>query len=393
MSSPETKRKRTATSTAMNKKPSPSPQLPSLLSLPHHLLLTCIARISRLYYPTLSLVSKTFRFLVASPELYKARSVLGQTHSCLYLCMRFYRDPNPIWFTLCLKPDQTLVNYNSNDKKKKKSSAYVLAKVSIPDSTLNVSGLVSVGSCIYNIGGRRTPFLHEVSVLDCGSYTWRERASLPVEVTSLTASVLDGKIYVAGCYDDEEDYSNNCLQVLDIETGIWDPETVPCLETKEIFRSSKSLSFDGKFHVRTGLEVVAYSPSDGKWNLAPDAMRKFMMYPDSYCVIGDVLYSVYKGVFRWYDTKVDKWRNLKGSGGGLPDFTDNHRVKLADYGGKMAILWDEFVNDDSEKMIWCAEVELVRRKRNEIWGIVKWFDHVLTLPLGYDFVKLLAVTV
>ncbi|CAA0394777.1 unnamed protein product [Arabidopsis thaliana] len=56
-----------------------------LSSLPDDLLLNCLARVSRLYYPILSLVSKRFSSLVASPELYKIRKLLGQTESCLYV--------------------------------------------------------------------------------------------------------------------------------------------------------------------------------------------------------------------------------------------------------------------------------------------------------------------
>ncbi|CAA7047224.1 unnamed protein product [Microthlaspi erraticum] len=74
------------------------PQSCTFLSLPYDLLLTCVARISRLYYPSLSLVSKTFRSLLDSPELYKERSRLGQTESCLYVCVS-HTNANR-WYTL-----------------------------------------------------------------------------------------------------------------------------------------------------------------------------------------------------------------------------------------------------------------------------------------------------
>ncbi|WZY96071.1 hypothetical protein YC2023_068400 [Brassica napus] len=43
-----------------------------------------VARVPRSYYRTLSLVSKSFRCMVVSPELYKVRSLLGLTETCLY---------------------------------------------------------------------------------------------------------------------------------------------------------------------------------------------------------------------------------------------------------------------------------------------------------------------
>ncbi|CAN6853785.1 unnamed protein product [Brassica oleracea] len=34
------------------------------------------------------------------------------------------------------------------------------------------------------------------------------------------------------------------------------------------------------------------------------------MFSDAYCVIGNVLYSAYDGVFRWYDTEERMWSFL-----------------------------------------------------------------------------------
>ncbi|KAF2565985.1 hypothetical protein F2Q68_00024873 [Brassica cretica] len=55
------------------------------LPLPDELVLGCFARASRLHYPILSLVSKTFRSLTSSPELYQTRSLLNCTENCLYV--------------------------------------------------------------------------------------------------------------------------------------------------------------------------------------------------------------------------------------------------------------------------------------------------------------------
>ncbi|CAN7049132.1 unnamed protein product [Brassica rapa subsp. trilocularis] len=48
-----------------------------LPSFPDDLSMSCFACVSRLYHPTLSLVSKSFASLLASRELYKTRSLLG----------------------------------------------------------------------------------------------------------------------------------------------------------------------------------------------------------------------------------------------------------------------------------------------------------------------------
>ncbi|EOA37822.1 hypothetical protein CARUB_v10011996mg [Capsella rubella] len=82
---------------------------------------TCIASISRQYYPTLSLVSKNFRSLLASPELYQTRSLLRVAESCLYVCIYFptKTETDPCWFTLCRKPKRTLAE----------SSGYLLVPI------------------------------------------------------------------------------------------------------------------------------------------------------------------------------------------------------------------------------------------------------------------------
>ncbi|XP_033144015.1 F-box/kelch-repeat protein At4g39550 [Brassica rapa] len=174
MSSPEKR-----TSKKKKKEPSPNP------SLPDDFLLSCFARISTLYYPSLSLVSKSFRSLLTSPELYKVRSLSDHTECCLYVCIQFFSDLGPTWYTLCRKPDQT--------KSSSSSSEYVLAKVPILNSPrASFTGLVSVGPNIYNINSG------PVSILNCRSHTWSEGPSMRDDLYSLSASVVDEKIYVIG---------------------------------------------------------------------------------------------------------------------------------------------------------------------------------------------------
>ncbi|XP_023632672.1 F-box/kelch-repeat protein At5g51250 isoform X2 [Capsella rubella] len=341
------------------------------LSLPDDLLVSIFARISRLYYPTLSLVSKSFRSLLASPDLYKARSLLGRSNeTCLYVCFRFFPGPKPHWFTLCLKPDRTLTS------RKNKSSGYVLATVPTPHSPPHAksSSLVAVGSDIYNIGGSDGTLT--VSILDCLSHTWREAPSLRVKLVSLSASVLDRKIYVAGrCKDGYSNSFKNSCQVFDTKTQVWDAEPIPCSETKCNFYKCESACVDGKFHlVTTQGEVVAYDSQQGRWDHVGKEVSKFIV-TDSYCEIDNVLYRAGPREFKWYDTEVRGWKTLMGLVG-LPRIPLLSSVILADYGGKIKI--------------WCAVIALERH--GNIWGNVEWFDHVLTVPLTYNFVKGLAVT-
>ncbi|CAH8277444.1 unnamed protein product [Arabidopsis lyrata] len=350
-------------------------------SLPDDLILSCVARVSKLYYPTLSLVSKSFRSLLASPEIYKTRSLLDRTESCLYVCLKLNPfDENPRWFTLCRKHNRTL-----------KSSGYVLATLPIPHSPLesSSSSLVSVCSNIYNIGGSESPS-SSVSILDCTSNTWREGPSLRVKLMSCAACVLDGKIYVSGSCEDDDSAT---FQVFDTNTQTWDLVPIPCSETKHDFHY-KIVCFDGKLHMVSNKGVNAYNTKEGRWDVVEPSREHFKYLYDSYCKIGNVWYSVLKGPFSkfiWYNTEQRVWRELKGMEG-LPKFPFDACVRLADYGGKMVVLWDEYF-PGGKKMIWCAEIALERRGSLEIWGEVKWFDHMLTVPGHYEFVKVLSVTV
>ncbi|CAH8273847.1 unnamed protein product [Arabidopsis lyrata] len=389
MSSPEKKRKRRKTT----KKPSPTPQSTTPNpSLPDDLVLSCLARVSRLDYTTLSLVSKSFRSLVASPELYKIRSSLGRTEGCLYVCLQEKdSDPNPRWFTLCRKPNRTLTNDITDKKRKKKSSGYALAAIPVLYSRpAHWSGLVAVGSNIYNIGGP-TDKEHSsiVSILDCQSHTWGEAPSMRVERRYPAANVLDGKIYVTGGCKDCSNPSN-WMEVFDPKTQTWEPVSSPGAEIGGC-SMHKSAVVEGEILFANSHGLI-YQPKEGRWKrMEWDMDIGWVWY--SYCVVEDVLYYYYKGDFKWYDTKARLWRNLKGVKG-LPRFA-RCGGKMVDYGGKMAVFWDKIVTSDGckNKMILCAVIALERRNSEEIWGKVEWHDAVLTVPISYDVVYALSPTV
>ncbi|KFK39692.1 hypothetical protein AALP_AA3G276600 [Arabis alpina] len=386
MSSRERKRKKTTTK---NHSPTTIP----IPSLPDDLMWNCFARVSRFYYPSLSLVSTTYRSLIVSPELYETRSLLGNIEICLYVCLKFRPDDYPRWFTLCRKPDRTQTS------KTKKSSGYVLASVSSPSSLplAYCSCLVALGSDIYKIGG---PIDHKpsssVSVLDCRTHTWRDAPSLLVKRLFPSACVVDGKIYVGGgCRENGDSDSLNSIEVFDSKTQTWDHVPSPNPNPKwELSWGClpRSACIKGKFHLILGDKSLAYDPKVGKWDSVTGNMAQYWIW--SYCTIDNVLLSFYNGYFQWYDTKLRFWKRLKGLVG-LPKFASDDHVKVADYGGKLAVLWD--MNTPSsggckKKMLYCAEISLLKCDGDEIWGMVEWIDGVLPVPDSYELVKVLAVS-
>ncbi|ESQ38267.1 hypothetical protein EUTSA_v10029372mg [Eutrema salsugineum] len=358
---------------------------PSLL--PDDLLLCIFARISRLYYPTLSLVSKSFRSLLSSPELYETRSLLRRPEICLYVCLQFPSESNPRWFTLCPKPNQTLSNTTSEKKSsEKKSSGYVLANIPLLQSPLSF--------CPSS----------RVSILDCRYHTWHDGPSLQRKRMLPSASVVDGKIYVGG-YKDEDSDTSDSIEVLDPSSQVWD--LVPNDYSGwnwDLVRNARlgmdrdcspsSACIDGKFHLLLGSKGLTYDPKKGKWSLLQRELSKSWFWSSPQCTIEDVLYCYDEGMVKWYNTKFRLWEKVKGLQR-LPTFAGYAHVELADYGGKMAVLWYKYVPSSGykKKMIWCAVISLERRSSQEVLGMVEWCDAVLLVPRSYEFVRALAATV
>ncbi|KAL1218705.1 F-box/kelch-repeat protein [Cardamine amara subsp. amara] len=363
----------------LTEKQKKNPQFPSL---PDDLVVRCLARVSRLHYPTLSLVSKSFRSLLASPELYKVRSLLHRTESCLYVCLRFPPDPNPRWFTLCRRPNRT----------NKKSTDNLLVPIpSPPFPSARWSSHVVVGSDIYSIDGT----INDVSssnvlILDCRSHTWQQAPSMLMARDHPTANVLDGKIYVAGGCNVPD--SSNWIEVFDPKIKTWKPVTSPGAEMCGS-DTIVSTEIDGKVYMYGGYKGVAFNPKEGTCEPVDWNMCKGWVWFSS-CVIDNVLFYYDDGVFKWFDTNVRLWRSLKGVKG-LPKFPSHSRVKLAGYGGKMVVLWDMHYGASGyrERKIWYAEIVLERRSTKEIWGKVELFDAVCKIPESYEFVCVLAAIV
>ncbi|CAH2075990.1 unnamed protein product [Thlaspi arvense] len=316
---------RSSAATKKKKKPSPAtePTSISILSLPNDVLLNCLARVPILYYPILSLVSKTFRSMIASSELYETRSRLNRTEKRLYLCIYFPLDPVTRWFTLCRLPDRNLTN---------KSSGYLMQEIPSPKyiSPERSSTLVAVGSNVYKIGGAdiedRYTFwkrVHSssVAVLDCRSHTWRNAPSMRMKrSSSSTASLLDGKIYVAGGCKDKYVHHNSpdWIEAFDTVTQTWGSVKNPrVFELHHEFRDKPfvagSFPLEGKLYM-FGDTFAVYHPEEDRWDdLRYDYSNYRMSWGarSSHCVIDDVLYFWNSRVLEWYDIKASLWKEVK----------------------------------------------------------------------------------
>ncbi|EFH48568.1 hypothetical protein ARALYDRAFT_351806 [Arabidopsis lyrata subsp. lyrata] len=292
--------------------------------LPDEIVLNCLARISRSYYPKLSLVCKTFRTLLISNELTVARLHLKTHKTLFHVCLQFSDKPCSSLFVLWIKPGQTL----TNQLEKKERSIGDTRLVPIPSSYCSTVPFytISVGSEVYGLKQYNDPS-SMMWVRNKKNLFWRKAPNMTVARAKAIARVHNGKIYVmGGCRADE---SANWGEVFDIMTQTWEPLPDPGAELR--FSSIRKIEvFQGKLYVRSNEKKDSvYDPKEGM-------------------------------------------------------------IEIANYGGKLLILWDKFVLHGTcqEKDIWCAVIALERRDgSDEVWGNIDWANIVLTVPNAYVFVN------
>nr|VDD47976.1 unnamed protein product [Brassica oleracea] len=201
-----------------SKKKKKTKKPPSFSSIPDDVIVNILARILKSHYRSLSLVSKHFNSLLSSPDIYFARSLIGNTDARLYVCLwlpTLSSSHRHRWFNLSYRQDQlTLVPVRR-----------ALASSYSPDR-LN-STTVAVQSEIYQMGGsnedKRT---RAVRVLDCRNQTWRRAPDMKVARKHARSYFLDEKIYViGGCTQTEETMTWG--EVFDLKTQTWKPLPKP----------------------------------------------------------------------------------------------------------------------------------------------------------------------
>ncbi|KAH0894331.1 hypothetical protein HID58_056760, partial [Brassica napus] len=344
--------------------PPAPPSCPSFSLFPDEIFVNCLARISRMYYPTLSIISKSFRSLLSSTELYTARSHIGTTEQCLYVCLSDESYQSPQWFTLCINPNRTLT---VSTIKKKKTVGKSLAPIPSSSDFPSVSeSTLVVGSDIYVIGGpiktelsmpKCTRPSSAVRILDCRTHTWRDAPSMIVPRNHALTCFYDGKIYVmGGCGELEEPWA----EVFETNTQTWKPLSDPGTEIRNIgsctFYTIKEIK--GKIFFWNPNRAYAYDTSQDNWESYAELWEsttclidggvQYYYIPKSACEIDGVWYFISYAFyhFRWTKDGGD-WEVMKGlyslrelykrNGG-----SSRNTTKLVSCGGKLLLLWEAF---------------------------------------------------
>uniref|UniRef100_M4D2F9 F-box domain-containing protein n=2 Tax=Brassica campestris TaxID=3711 RepID=M4D2F9_BRACM len=284
------------------KKKNPSPR--SLLSLPEEIVVNCLARIWKSYYPKLSLVCKTFCSLILSMELYVARLELETHENVLHVCLQLPDKTRTSWFSLWLKSDQTLTNNIGKTKKQNSTGNTLLVPIPSSYSPRVPMFTCAVGSELYAISKYNITPSSVMWVRCASTYSWRQAPSMTVARANAVACVFDDKIYVmGGCHADE---STNWAEVFDPKTQTWEPLPDPGAELRVSLIKKVEVKL-GKICVR-GIEEMdyVYDPKEGKWDV-PEA---FVI--ESECEIDNVRYQCGRQSCLWYDIKHNEWKAVKG---------------------------------------------------------------------------------
>lgn len=338
------------------------PEPPSPISfLPEEIFVDIVARVPRSCYHTLSQVSRRFRSLVSSPELYERRSFFGNTEQCLYVAISKDQTSDIHWFTLCRKPNGEEGISGGSDNR-------LVHISSLPPMPLHGS-YVPVGSNIFVMGGFcNWKITSSVSLIDCRSHTAQSLANMPKAVAGSVTEVIDRKIYVIGGSDTLSPMKSpsRSMMVFDTETESWELKMRPDWEQGK--RWFSSVTMEGKIYMRTCYNSFVYDPKDG--NCDKDEVLHSKEWSSS-CVIEDVLYyyDVRGKCLRAYDPKQRSWGVVKGLEGLLPEGCSWSNTVSYNC-GKMALFLQK-------NEIWCAEIAVEKRGGGEIWGKVEWCDVVL----------------
>ncbi|VYS53930.1 unnamed protein product [Arabidopsis thaliana] len=301
--------------------------LPILLQLPEELIASIVALIPRCHYPSLSLVSRAFRHLITSQELYVARSNLGFTEPVLYALIGFQAYTPPSWFIL-----------------RRSNFPLQLHRIRSLPPMLSGAAVVTIDYKMYVMGGcigYNHPASSNVIVIDCRFHTWKYLPDMKRARCRAAAGVIDGRIYViGGCKKQDADWVEGRLFILDLDC------------------------------------CFAYEPVQGLWESWDDGSELMRFWhSSSSCVVGDLLYALdltcalEHPIVVYYPNEL-VWRPVMGvDTAHLPILTE-YTSTLANFDGKLVILGGGDCSESSSE-IWCVEIALETRQGDQIWGVVK----------------------
>ncbi|OMP05085.1 hypothetical protein COLO4_09064 [Corchorus olitorius] len=251
--------------------------------LPDAVALRCLARVPFYLYPKLELVSRSWKAVIRSTELFKARQEVGSAEELLCVCAfdpenlwQMYDPLRDLWITLPVLPSKI--------------------------RHLAHFGAVSTGGKLFVLGGGSDAVdpstgdqdgsfaTNEVWSYDPIMRRWDQRASMILPRAMFACCVLKGKIIVAGGF-------TSCRKSIS-QAEMYDPEKDVWITIPDLHRTHNSactgLVIGGKLHVlHKGLSTVqvldhvgsGWTVEDYSWLQGPMAVVQGDLYVMSHGLI------------------------------------------------------------------------------------------------------------
>ncbi|KAF3542926.1 hypothetical protein DY000_02007180 [Brassica cretica] len=238
------------------------PELPLIPSLPDDLTIDIVARVPISHYPTLSLVSKSFRKLIAaSPKLYKRRSQLGITQHRVYAILRNSKAHEFSFYIL-----HNLNGYNRLDRVR----------------SLPLISSFALNTCCVSVGSKLYVFSENSALsVDCTSHKLQSIPDIPDPISHRQVNAIGKKVHLLGdTFCDvvtEKGWSKGfrkAVAVFDTETQSWEPTLVneDLNEFREIH--CDSCVMEDKIFLKGEDDVVSlvYVPEERRWELMNEVL-------------------------------------------------------------------------------------------------------------------------
>ncbi|KAL0806868.1 hypothetical protein Bca101_099360 [Brassica carinata] len=279
------------------------------LIIKRHGILVLLCGVVYFHSLQVSLVSKSFRSLVSSLEIYARRFSLGCTEHCLYVVLYNWANRVDCLYTL-----------------HRNSSHLVLIPAWLPEMP-PYGSFVDVGSRIYAFSSFKS------YIIDYTSHTVQHLPRMPFPMSALLADVIGGRIYVYGYH--VTDQKSHGILVFNTETQTWEgPMTVPRMQ----IRDGCLVVMAGKMYMRNFQNSFVYDPKESKWET--DEVLNSMEWEKA-CIVDDVLYFYdYSDMeLNAYDPEHKCWQVVKG----VEDLMAEMRrvvcfwaMAMTNYAGKLA---------------------------------------------------------
>lgn len=369
-------------------------------SLPDEISQQIIARIPRIYYLKMKLVSRKWKAAITSTEIYQLRKELGITEEWLYILTKV-EDEKLLWHALDpltgkwqrLPPIPSL---GSEEKSRRGLSGFLMWNVM--GSSIRIADVIrgwlgrrdtlerlpfcgcaigTVDGCLYVLGGFSRAFAMKcVWRYDPVVNMWQEVSPMTTGRAFCKASFLNDKLYVVGGVSKGRGGLTplQSAEVYDPKTGFWTKlksmpfskaQTLPTAFLAELLKpiATGMTSYRGKlcvpqslyswpFFVDVGGEI--YDPETDSWEDMPTGMGEGWPARQagtklSVVVNGDLYAlepssSLDSGKIKIYDQQEDAWKIVIGK---VPvhDFTDSESpYLLAGLSGKLHVITKDAEN-------------------------------------------------